>query len=252
MPNNSDQTNDVNENSSEVLDVNLNSQILSANPRGFFLDLVLYLSVMFLVREIYFSQVGFIANGLFWSTTTLLVAMWRMKARNVSWKDLGLERPKDYRITVLATVVILALIPAFIIGFEFVKDFLPVELDPDTSNADAASKFGNLKGNWLLFFSIMPFVLIQSALEELLDRGFLINWIERTFSSTTAATVFAVLLQAAIFGFRHSYDLSSRSISVALIGLVMGIGYVAFGRNLWPLIIAHCILNTMSMAGRVQ
>jgi len=60
-----------------------------------------------------------------------------------------------------------------------------------------------------------------------------------------------VITQAAIFGFRHSNDFSERSITVGLIGLVMGIGYVTFGRNLWPLIIAHCVLNTMSMIGRV-
>jgi membrane protease YdiL (CAAX protease family) len=84
-----------------------------------------------------------------------------------------------------------------------------------------------------------------------LDRGFLINWLERLFSKKNFATVFAVITQAAIFGFRHSNDFSERSITVGLIGLVMGIGYVTFGRNLWPLIIAHCVLNTMSMIGRV-
>ena len=88
-------------------------------------------------------------------------------------------------------------------------------------------------------------------LEEMLDRGFLMNWLERLFSKTSYATVIAVLLQASIFGFRHSYDLSSRSITVFIIGLIMGIAYVKFGRNLWPLIIAHCLLNTISMIDRV-
>ena len=77
------------------------------------------------------------------------------------------------------------------------------------------------------------------------------NWIERMFSGTLVATILAVILQAVIFGFRHSYDLSERSITVGLIGLAMGVGYVAFGRNLWPLIIAHCLLNTISMFDRV-
>ena len=77
------------------------------------------------------------------------------------------------------------------------------------------------------------------------------NWFERLFSKTSFATILAVVFQAVIFGFRHSYDLSERSITVGLIGLIMGIAYMAFGRNLWPLIIAHCILNTMSMLERV-
>lgn len=217
----------------------------------FLLDLVLYLSVMFLIRQVYFSGVGFIANGLFWSATTLAVATWRMNASGVSWKDLGLSRPSSYKSLALVTCLILVCIPVSIVGFEIVKDLLPFQLPADTSEEAAVSKFGNLKGNWLLFLTIMPFVLVQSMLEELLDRGFLITWIERAFSSTSLATVFAVVMQAAIFGFRHSNDLSTRSITVGLIGLVMGIAYVAFGRNLWPLVVAHCILNGMSMAGRV-
>ena len=93
--------------------------------------------------------------------------------------------------------------------------------------------------------------MLQSALEELLDRGFLITWFEQLLAKTSFATSIAVLLQAMIFGFRHSYVLSERSITVGIIGLVMGIAYVKFGRNLWPLIIAHCILNTMSMIGKI-
>ena len=77
------------------------------------------------------------------------------------------------------------------------------------------------------------------------------NWFERLFSKTSFATILVVVFQAAIFGFRHSYDLSERSITVGLIGLIRGIAYMAFGRNLWPLIIAHCLLNTMSMLERV-
>jgi len=77
------------------------------------------------------------------------------------------------------------------------------------------------------------------------------NWLEKLFTSTRLATILAVVLQAMIFGFRHSYDLSERSITDGLIGLAMGIGYVAFGRNLWPLILAHCLLNTILMIDRV-
>ncbi|WP_390886598.1 CPBP family intramembrane glutamic endopeptidase [Lacinutrix neustonica] len=103
----------------------------------------------------------------------------------------------------------------------------------------------------MLFFTIIPMVLMESFLEELLDRGFLMNWFEKLFSKTSFATVLAVIFQAIIFGFRHTYDLSERSITVGIIGLIMGIAYVKFGRNLWPLILAHCILNTLSMLDRV-
>ena len=221
------------------------------NYKGFLVDLIIYISVMFLVREIYIPKVGFIANGLFWSLTTLIVASWRMKVRGVSWKDLGLKKPDNLGKTLGISAIIFVSVMLSIIIFEIIKDHLPFSLASDTSSESAVSKFGDLKGNWAHFFLIIPFIWIESMLEELLDRGFLMNWLERLFSKTSFATVIAVLLQAAIFGFRHSNDLSERSITVAIIGLIMGIAYVKFGRNLWPLIIAHCVLNTMSMIERV-
>ena len=221
------------------------------NYKGFLIDLVIYISIMFLVREIYIPKVGFIANGLFWSFTTLVIATWRMKVRNVTWKELGLRKPDNFGKVLGVSALILATTMISLIAFNILIDHFPFSLAPDTSSESAVSKFGNLKGNWSRFFLIIPFILLESMLEELLDRGFLMNWIERLFSSTTFATVIAVILQAAIFGFRHSNDFSERSITVGIIGLIMGIAYVKFGRNLWPLIIAHCVLNAGSMIGRV-
>ena len=231
---------------------NVFSKITDSNPNnqiGFLFDLIIYIAVMFLVREIYFPEIPFIANGLFWSLSTLAVATWRMKARGITWAEIGLSKPKSLGKTLGISVLILAAAIMSILIFQVLKDQLPLSLAPDTSSE--GSKFGDLKGNYPLFFSIIFFVWIESFLEEILDRGFLINWFERLFSKSWFATVFAVLMQALIFGFRHSHDFSERSITVGLIGLVMGIAYVVFGRNLWPLIIAHCVLNTISMLGRV-
>lgn len=206
---------------------------------------------MFLVREIRIPYTGFITNGLINSFTTLVVASFIMRVRGVTWKELGLTNPKSLKKTLMVTGFIIVFTPVSIMIFELIKDQFPFFIAPDTSEMSAVSKFGDLKGNLTLFFSIITFIWIESFLEELLDRGFLMNWFERLFSKTSFATILAVVIQAAIFGFRHSYDLSERSITVGLIGLIMGIAYMAFGRNLWPLIIAHCLLNTMSMLERV-
>lgn len=221
------------------------------HPKVLGLDLVIYISVMFLIREVYFAQFNFITNGLFWSLTTLVVATSFMRVRGISWQQIGLCRPSNYKNTLLSTVFIFAFTIISILIFQTFKEQLGLQIAPDMSNEKASSKFGDLAGNWPLFFSIIPFIWLQSMLEEMLDRGFLISWIEGMLSNTWFAVVAAVVIQASIFGFRHSYDLSERSITVGLIGLAMGIGYVCFGRNLWPLIIAHCLLNTMSMIDRV-
>lgn len=215
------------------------------------IDLAIYIAIMFLIREVYFSQFNFIANGLFWSVTTLIVATVFIKVRGITWYGIGLKKPRSYKKALFASAFIFAFSVMSIVLFQTFKIHLGLDIAPDDSGSEASSKFGDLTDNWPLFFSLIPFIWLQSMLEEMLDRGFLINWIEKTLSNTWVATVVAVLLQAVIFGFRHSYDLSERSITVGLIGLAMGIGYVCFGRNLWPLIIVHCILNTMSMIDRV-
>ncbi len=226
----------------------MNQQI---NRTGIFIDLCIYLAVMFLIREVYFEQFNFIANGLFWSFTTLIVATWRLRARGVKWKDLGLTKPDKLLKTFLVSGAILIVTFVVLIVFNVALDVFNISIGEDHSDANAASKFGDLKNNWPLFFTIIPLIWLESALEEILDRGFLMNWLEKLFSNASFATVFAVVVQAAIFGFRHSYDLSERSITVGLIGLVMGTAYVLSGRNLWPLIIAHALLNTISMMDRV-
>ncbi len=231
------------------------TQSKTINHKGFLFDLIIYITVMFAIREVSIPNVSFLVTGLFWSFTTLIVASWRMKVRGVTWKELGLTKPKSLKKTILVAGLILVATVICIMGFNIIADqlsFFTEQLsEPETTKEATTSKFGDLKGNWLLFLAIMPMVLIESFLEELLDRGFLINWFEKLFSKTSIATLIAVVLQAAIFGFRHSYDLSERSITVGIIGLIMGIAYVKFGRNLWPLILAHCMLNTMSMIERV-
>jgi len=234
----------------------MNHHIFNAVPKpidrkGFLFDLIVYISALFLIREIYIPKVGFIANGLFWLFTTLAIATWRMKVRKVTWKELGLPKPdKLWKTLAIATFIFTATMLS-LIAFQVLIDHFPFFLEADTSSESAVSKFGTLKGNGAHFFLISPFILLESTLEEILDRGFLMNWIEKLFSSTGCATIVAVILQASIFGFRHSYDFSERSVTVGIIGLIMGVAYVKFGRNLWPLIIAHCVLNTVSMMGRV-
>ena len=49
---------------------------------------------MFLVREIRIPNAGFITNGLINSFTTLVVAYLIMRARGVTWKELGVLNEK--------------------------------------------------------------------------------------------------------------------------------------------------------------
>jgi membrane protease YdiL (CAAX protease family) len=219
-------------------------QSRKVKPLNAFVDLVLFLSVMFLVREIRIDSLGFWGYSLFKSFTTVGVATFILYYRKQSWKDLGLTKPDNFLKALGVAIIVLVGTVISIMIFEIIfRDLLFSNID-STSESTA---FSELKGNIPYFFSIIVFVWIESFLEELQDRGFSLNRFDSLFSKIPLSAVLAVLSQAAIFGFRHSYDFSPRSITTGLIGLVFGTVYLLTGRNLWPLIIAHIILNTMSM-----
>jgi hypothetical protein len=116
----------------------------SVRPSAFLIDLVIYLVVMFGVRELYVSGLGFIANALLMSCATLIVASWRMKVRGITWRDLGFRNPDRYLKTQVATGAILAMAIGGIIFFEILKDSFFPGLAEDVSDEAATSKFGDL------------------------------------------------------------------------------------------------------------
>ena len=104
---------------------------------------------MFLVREIRIPNAGFITNGLINSFTALVVASLIMRVRGVTWKELGLSKPKSLRTTLMVTGFILVFTPVSIMIFELIKDQLPFFIDPDTSGD--VTRWDPLKGNLTLF-----------------------------------------------------------------------------------------------------
>ena len=67
------------------------------------------------------------------------------------------------------------------------------------------------------------------------------------FGGGHAAIALSVLAQALLFGLGHAY-LGPRGImNAAAIGLVSGAVYWANGGNLWPLVIAHGLVDSVGL-----
>ncbi|MEP1032030.1 CPBP family intramembrane glutamic endopeptidase [Ekhidna sp.] len=217
------------------------------SPLAALIDLMLFLGLMFFVRTIYFESLGFWGNGLFKSISTVGLATILLYYRKQSWKDLGLTKPENYgKLLVIVVVTLVGTVVTIIVFQIFIADMFPA-----SGESPASTNMSNAERTISTVISILTAVWIESFLEELQDRGFSLNRFDSLFSKVPFSAVLAVILQAAIFGFRHSYDLSERSLTTGLIGLVFGIVYVITGRNLWPLIIAHIILNTLSMMDKL-
>lgn len=77
-------------------------------------------------------------------------------------------------------------------------------------------------------------------------RGFLITRFRAAFASLPFSLVLAVVLAAAIFGYGHFYYQGVRGIvSAGAIGLALGALYLVCKKNLWPLVLAHGLVDSL-------
>lgn len=169
---------------------------------------------------------------------TLLLARagqgWRdvgLRAPASAWRVLGLVLGGYVAVAAVGAALTLAVLPALGIA-------------PKT-----AALFAALRGDTAEYlYWLLPVAWGSAAFgEELLFRGFLQSRLEGLFGSGRGAALFAVLAQAAIFGALHAYQGPGGALLAAGTGLVLGSVYLVGGRNLWPCILLHGLVDTVSL-----
>ena len=182
---------------------------------------------------------------------TLAVATWRLRSNAKTWGDLGFKRPDSIWKTVMWALVVLVATIAAGIGGDFIGSYLFAAPDGAAALADEryANRFVNVPGNLPVFlFWITVAWVIGGFTEELIFRGFLISRFEGVFARLPMAIGIAILLQAIIFGQQHFYYQGAAGmLATGAAGLVSGIAYVLLKRNLWPVILAHGLSNTLGL-----
>ncbi len=164
-------------------------------------------------------------------------------ARGGRLADLGFRRPGRW-----ATVPLWAL--GILVVFVVAQNLVPllvaafVELpQPDMSRYDV------IRGNpeaALLFAALLP--LTAAIPEEILYRGFLIERLTNLFGGEKGAAIFAVLVQAAVFGAVHFQWGIGGIVVTSIMGAVWGFAYLLCGRNLWIVILAHSLAHIALVA----
>ncbi|MFC7537274.1 CPBP family intramembrane glutamic endopeptidase [Sphingomonas sp. GCM10030256] len=172
-----------------------------------------------------------------------LATVW-LRASRSSWRAVGLRRPAS-----MGKVALLVIAGYVSVGAAFALltgVVLPIlGLTPKTAEA-----FSGLTGNTGLYIYLLVVVAWGSAAfgEELVFRGFLQSRLELVFGTTRVPAVLAVLTQAVIFGALHSYQGAGGAITAGTTGLIIGLVYIAGGRNLWAPIILHGLIDTVSLS----
>ena len=180
----------------------------------------------------------------------ILVATYFFKKRNVNWSDLGLRLPKGKK-QWLNQIGIGLLAIGFIFLITFITLYVLEPLLGLERAVGATDKFSFFLGKpvVLILYIVIGIWFGAGLGEELLIRGFLLNQLKKIFGNSKLSWALALITQAIIFGFMHSYQGSRGMIITGLIALSFGIFYLVAKRKLFPLIFAHAVFDTLTMVG---
>jgi uncharacterized protein len=113
---------------------------------------------------------------------------------------------------------------------------------PDLSGFPAVR--GNLK--YALLIIVLIWVLAAFG-EELVYRGYLMNRIADLGRGTRTAWIMSLLLISALFGFSHYHQGLTGIVEEGSDGLILGLMYLAYRRNLAIPIVTHGVCDTIDI-----
>lgn len=177
---------------------------------------------------------------------TTLVLLWgASRLRGAGWGDFGIKRPKNWSRTVLLSLgVAFAILGAVKIVINPIINAFP-NVPPRDMSMYTDYLGGNLPN---LLIQLVNVWITAGFLEEFLWRGYLMNrLIDLLGKQTKLAWGIALIGSAVIFGLIHLFQGPVGIFKVGAIGLVFGLSYLAVGRNLWPLVFAHALIDTLDM-----
>jgi uncharacterized protein len=210
-------------------------------PWAIALELALFLALFALVNTF---VPGTLSLGTFPLPTRIFLyfafAWLSLRRRGLAWRDLGLRRPEGWRrAAVLGIGVAIALEAAntLLIG--------PI-LAQLTGATQDLSRFANLAGGNL--GALVGWLAVTWTLaafgEELVFRAYLMNRAVDLLGGTRAGWVVSLLATNVIFGLAHAYQGPLGVLLAGVTGTAAGLLYLRAGRNLWPSIVMHGVLDT--------
>lgn len=187
----------------------------------------------------------------------LVVLTLYMHWRGRSWREFGLVRLAGRKAKLWVLVQALMVFAAFcaavasVLIAAHVFDLAFMEKIPQ----GVTDRWGDVHGNLpLLLLWLVIAWLSGGFAEEMFFRGYLVTRLRELFANeravSIAASVLAVVLAAAFFGYGHMYYQGLRGLVTAgAIGVAFGTMFLVFKGNLWPVILVHAIVDTIAFIG---
>jgi len=218
--------------------------VTTAASRGSALiEVVAVTAVAFLIREVLRRFGAGIGSGAVSTIVTLALATWLLRRRGQSWGAIGFRRPLSLRTTAAWTV---GLLLADMLLVPLATSILGTAFHLPTQHLES---FADLRGNTARYLLLLIPISWGTAAfgEELLFRGFLARRLADAFGGSGRAELAAAVGQATLFGLGHAYLGPRGMLNAGGLGLLAGLCYRWNGRNLWPLIVAHGLVDSVGM-----
>lgn len=164
-----------------------------------------------------------------------------LRVRRVGWHGVGFALPRGWPRALAFGVVAGLVLEVFSSGV----------VEPGLAGlfgrtADL-SDFRPLVGNGRLLLLVLAANWTLGAFgEELVYRGYLMNRVARLAGGTPAAWAASLVAVSALFGWGHVDQGVTGQVQAAIDGLMLGLLYLATGRNLLVPIVSHGVSNTLA------
>lgn len=179
-----------------------------------------------------------IGNSLFVISILLL----NKQAGEWTWSNLGFARQKTWWHPTLIGVGLMCAI--FFLSVYVQPYFL--ELGPQR---DLSHLLGIRQNKQVLILALFLVWITAALIQELIFRAFLINSLDIFLGRNKWSTWVAVFISAVIFGLLHAWQGIGGMLFTGIIGLIFGIAYILNDRRILPLILAHGLIDTISLVG---
>jgi CAAX protease family protein len=219
---------------------------LTSKQRTIF-EILVVLGVMLLVKDIA-DRFNAIGAGSIAMWCGIFVATFFMKKQNITWNSRGLNLPDNGKSWLKSIGISFLIVLLVLVFMATVVPIISSALDV-TIPKSSTDRFEFLLGNPLyLAIYLLVVIWIGAAVgEELLMRGFLLNSLMSLFGEKRTGVFSAVVLQATIFGMLHISQGIPGIISTGIVAVIFALVYLYCGRKLFPLIIAHGLINSLGL-----
>jgi len=202
---------------------------------------------LFMILKPYAVDNLLLKMGIIWCVNILmLMLVWLgIKLRGQKWTDFGLTFGRinlkgSLRIFLRSLLVCILGLSAYILGSVIMANISGMPESADMSNYEYFHD-----NFFMLIVTLFGVYIVSSFGEEVIYRAFLINRISELGFDSKYGKAAIVLISAVIFGLVHYEWGPTGVVSTGLMGLVMGIFYLKFKKNLWILVLAHAYMDTI-------